>query len=144
MEIKKELNTYKIIELDYLSKKYELKINLSELNEDNITIKVREKESFPLFIFEEKISYNSFKHMNRLFSPYETIKEIYNFLICLKGENLIQIKDIINSNQLILLIKSKIIGFEEPLCAEIKLNKKENNVNNILETLYNEIKFIKE
>ena len=45
---------------------------------------------------------------------------------------------------MILLIKSKIIGFEEPLCAEIKLNKKENNVNNILETLYNEIKFIKE
>ena len=93
------LNTYKIFELDYLQKTYEIKILLCDINEDNIIITVWEKDSPPFFVFEAKIQYNDFKLMNKLFSPYETTKEIYNFLICLKDENLIQIKEIIHPNQ---------------------------------------------
>ena len=72
--------------------------------------------------------------MHKLFGPYETITEIYNFLICLKEKSQINIKDI-NENRIILYIQSNILGFKEPLNAEIQLNKKENNSYNILEIL---------
>ena len=129
----------KIFELTYLSKIYEIKIKLLDNKDENsIILSVWEKDNFPNYIFEEKIKYENFKHLHKLFGPYETINEIYNFLICLEEKSQINIKDI-NENKIILSIQSKILGFQEPLNAEIQLNKKENNSYNILEILYKKL-----
>lgn len=135
----------KEIELEYSHEEYCVKIQLrnevENLKEDKIiAISAEKKNNFEKYIYKNKLNYDELKALGRIISPYESIEEVYDFISCLNEEQLISIKEIVNETFITLLIKNKILGFKKLFSADIQLQKKERDKDELIDILYKTLK----
>eukprot|EP00833_Pecoramyces_ruminatium_P016370 jgi/Orpsp1_1/1190402/evm.model.d7180000078759.1 len=107
-------------------------------SEGRILMRAENKNVIERFTYNKLLSFEDFKELGRLFSPYKDIEEIFKFISDAYKKGNFMIKEVKNKEYLTLYIEGEISGIkEEELKAEISLEKKDRDPNDLINILYN-------
>ncbi|ORX79221.1 hypothetical protein BCR32DRAFT_246560 [Anaeromyces robustus] len=125
--------------LEYSSEKYSFRVEYNKRKNCFIELFVEKENIIDGYFYNTKMNFSEFTESKKLFRFCDNLEEIYNLISKLIDENLVSIKEIINDNQLILLLKMFVSGSEEPLTAKIKLLKNKFDQSDLINKLYERI-----
>ena len=117
-------------------KEFNIQFGINELNNQEIYIKLEEKNSNNLFSFQNKFSQKNFQDFSKIFYLYKDSKEIISFLKTLKYE-------IIEKSDNIIIKFNVFLPNGENEFIELKLNQTLIDSNNLMINLLNENKLLK-
>eukprot|EP00833_Pecoramyces_ruminatium_P010573 jgi/Orpsp1_1/1184605/evm.model.c7180000090217.1 len=81
-----------------------LKDSKENSNDHSISLMVQKEHLIEKFFFEKLLNYEDFKKLGKIFSFYNSIEEIFDFLSYLMEDKKIVIKEIDNEKSLMLSI----------------------------------------
>lgn len=134
------------IELEYLSEKYhlivQLKENTDDMSENKIILfsLIKKIGIFERFNYEIKMNYEDFKKLDGIFKLCETIEKIFKAISKIIDNKKIYINNITNENSVILSIEQIIPFIDDPITTNIVLLKKELKNEDLIEKLYTALK----